>query len=242
MTTVALSPYNGATRKGVEQIQTTLRDAVAKSRAALEAAIKDNEETATDVFHPSERAFQTDWEKQTERRKRSRTNSVLHVKLGTALYSVITLGLSTASYTAFNDKGSAVTVGGGLFFALLALAAGVVGAVPYVRTVRKHLRARSLGYIEHFTHWNTLRMHMAWAVSEKAVYAVIRDHGSETLTVNRIPFDAVQACAFREFEGTAFADIYSKAGNFFTIIDPTSDKVSGAKNLVDLINATALKK
>lgn len=242
MTTFALIPYNGATRKGVEEIHATLSEANARSRAALEAAIRDNGETATDVFHPSERAFQTDWEKEAENRKRLKASDANDIQFFTAMYSIFTLAPLVASFTAFHSKTSASPLTDGLAFAFLALAVGIVGGVPYFKTLRKYLAERSHGHIARFLHWNAKRMHLTWAISDKAVYTVTREQKSETLTVIRIPFDEVQACAFREREGMSFADVYSKAGEFFTIIDPTSEKLSGAKNLVDLINAKAPKK
>ncbi|MCZ7860805.1 hypothetical protein O9X98_05255 [Agrobacterium salinitolerans] len=242
MTTVALTPYDGATRKGADQIRSTLTDAAAKSRAALEAAIRDNGETASDVYHPAERAFQADWARQAERRTWWKKSNILDVKIGTAAYLVLPLVLSVASCAALHDRTSANPVGGAIFFAALALAAALIGAIPYAKVLHKFLLARSLGHIDDFTRWNSLRMHLAWALTDKAVYTVTRDPKTETLTVNRIPLDEVQACAFREFEGTAFSEIYSNAGNFFTILDPASEKVSGAKNVVDLINARVPKK
>lgn len=172
------------------------------------------------MFHPAEPAFQADWEKQTERRKWEKTSNTLDVKLGTTLYSVATLGLSAISYAIFNDKAIADPDAAGSFFAFLALAAGIIGAIPYWRTVRKYLLARSLGHIEHFTHWNTLRMHLAWAISDKAVYAVTRDHKTETLTVNRIPSTKYRRMLSVSSKALHLQTSTSKAGNFFTILDP----------------------
>jgi hypothetical protein len=239
MTSYAMTPYNGATRKGVEHIQATLREASAKSRVALEASITENDEVLDDAFHPSERALQASWEKNIDRHKRElrddRDDRDEILFGGAATIGIPSL-VGFLSLVAFSDKTLSNPSFWGFAFAALGAAFFCAFSIHYTKFLVKYLRERSLGFTTRFVYWNRLRMSMAWAITDKAVYVVNRDNNSETLTVCRIAFDDVQACAFRDMEGTPFVDLYNKAGKAFTLLDPTGERTAGAAKLASLIS------
>lgn len=237
MTTVALTPFNGATRKGVEHIQTTIKEAAGKSRAVIEEVVKANGETIAEIVHPSESGFQADWETNSDRRERWRKSDREDV-IGAGVGLAAATGLFTVlSAVGFHDTTTPDPFALGLAFAIGALGVATVGGYKYAKFVARYLGERSRGHTTRFTEWNRFRIHQTWAMTDEALYVANRDEKSDTLTVTRLAYADIQACAFRKQDGYVGTSVYDKEGNCFYIIYPSSERITSASRLAELVNA-----
>jgi hypothetical protein len=237
MTTIALTPFNGATRKGVEHIQAFIKEGASKARAAIDAAVKEHGETIVDIVHPAESGFQAHWEIAAEQRKYWRKSDKGDAKWAGAIL-VFGTGLASAfSYAGFHDKTTTDPFGLGLTLAVLAFGVATIGGYHYAKLLAKFLKDRSRGYTDRFIEWNRSRVHHAWAMTEDAVYITKRDTKIDTLTVIRIAYGDIQACVHRKEDGYVGASLADKEGNTFYILSPASDRIPNAIRLAGCINA-----
>jgi hypothetical protein len=235
MTTVAMTPFKGATRKGVEQIQAAIKEGAAKSKAAIDEAVKSAGETIIEIVHPSEIAFQTDWEAISDLRERWRKSDKEDVVThGVALVFAIAL-TSFLSLVGYHDETIENPFVFGLIAAIVIFGIVTIGGYKYAKLVANYLVERSRGHTTHFLRHNGLRIHQAWAISEKALYVTNRHDKNETLTVTRIEFTNIQACAFRKLEGYAGTAVFDKEGNSFYIMSPTNERITSASRLAELV-------
>lgn len=237
MTTVALTPFNGATRKGVEHIQTTIREGAAKSRMALEEAVKAVGETIVEIVHPSEAGFQADWEKNSDFRKRWRESDRTEVIAAGVGLVVATGALACLSAAGFHDKTVPDPFALGLTFAIVAFGLATLGGYKYARFLAKYLGDRTRGHTSRFTEWNRFCVHQAWAMTDEALYVANRDKKSDTLTVTRLAYADIQACAHRKQDGYVHASVYDKEGSYFYIFSPSNERITSASRLAELVNA-----
>lgn len=237
MTTIALTPFKGATRKGVEHIQSVIKEGASKARAAIDEVVKENGETIIDIVHPAEGGFQADWEIGADRRKRWSDSDKFEVRMsGVAL--VLVTGLTAfLSCAGFQDKTTTDPFALGMTLAALSLGVAVIGGYKYGKFLAGFLADRARGYTRDFTKWNSLRTHQAWAMTAEAIYVTKRAEKSDTLTVTRIAYGDIQACAHRKEDGYVGASLFDKEGNPFYILSPASERIPNATRLAELINA-----
>ncbi|MCS4088993.1 hypothetical protein [Rhizobium sp. BK176] len=237
MTTIALIPFNGATRKGIEHIQAFINEGASKARAAIDVAVKENGETIVDIVHPAESGFQTDWELETERRKRWISSEKGDVKTLGFFLAIATGLASFLSCIGFQDKTTSDPFALGILFATLALGIAVIGGYHYAKFAADFFKERARGYTGYFTKRNGRRIHQAWAMTADAVYISNRDDEADTLTVTRVAYRDIQACAHRKEDGYVGASLFDKEGNPFYILSPASERIANATRLVELVNA-----
>jgi hypothetical protein len=236
MTTIALTPFNGATRKGVEQIQAFIKEGASKARAAIDEAVKENGETIVDIVHPAESGFLADWEIGAERRKRWTDSEKVDVRMCGFVLVAVTGGAALLSCVGFHDKTATDPFALGITFAALAFGIATIGGYKYGKFFAKFLGERARGYTGHFTEWNRFRTHQAWAMTAEAVYITKRDEKRDTLTVTRIAYCDIQACTHRKEDGYVGAGLVDKEGNPFYILSPASDRIANATRLAEFIN------
>lgn len=237
MTTVSKTPFQGLTREGLEDIQKFIQDGAMSSKAAIETVAKDHGETLFDFYHPSQRAYEIDWENSVKDRDRSRRllrEGAIVVPLLAIAVTAVLATASTSLYFAPEAAGNLVV---SLFLPLVTLGAALSGTVIASREIKSFLRERRLGFSGYFKKFMAWRSSAAWATSENALYVAHIDRDREGLVeVRRLPFSEIQGGVYAEMKGVQIARVYENKGECFALATPQGPEVSCAQDLVKLIN------
>jgi hypothetical protein len=236
MTIHVLKAFNGATRAGVERIDWELEVAAAESRVALDDAVNVNSESLDEVVHPSDVGFQQDWEKCAKLRKRQAASDRSDVIFGWLIVAAFTAIFSVLLVLTLNGPGVQNPVPEAIVWSLVGATIVGLGAYKCTKLLIGYLRERSLGHVTRFVERNRCRAYQAWGLTNEALYIVKRDDGADTLTVDRIAYKNIQACAHRNVDGAIFADVYDTNGSFYTILSPVNENIHTAQDLAAAVN------
>ncbi|MDW9928074.1 hypothetical protein [Sinorhizobium meliloti] len=222
MTVVAMKPFHGATREGVEFIERWIRESRTRTGYLIVSTAAKHGEALSEIATSSKAAYEMQWAHFSNLRAigvTTKRDEVIYFGANLALYSFFLLLIG---WLAPGLLGGAI---GDMVRSLSSFGIAVlsVGGVVWARLLGEFLESRGLGYADLFTGDNTLALR-AWGISDSAIYIVEHDVESGSPRSRRIPNSCIKEFAFDatplgnrtslfEIDGTRH-DLYEPAGRY----------------------------
>jgi hypothetical protein len=241
MTANAKIPFKDVTREGIDQIRAVFAEGVRQSGEFITSASRNDGDEVVDLFHPSERALEIDWERDRDATERHRASICADAFLGVAQMVGLTLVGGFCSIFFANAQPQPGFKEVSFFLAIATVLGLLVGGPLLYNSFRRYISERRVGFIAGFIDRSVKRRaNVALGISKNAVYFCLpKDELYGVLLTTRIPFDNIQTCSFHEHEGTEIATLYTKSGKSFPIAMPVGNGLTGAEALAGHIRKLA---
>jgi hypothetical protein len=236
MTSIPKEAFQGATRRGVEDIRRNLEEAKQATSAAINVSLDDHGEKLIEIFHRSERGSEIDWATYKKNRQSAKDDLIYFpIFLGFMFLFVgaIAIGFLHLIAVIFpTEKAPTDIQDFGLFLGILA----IVSAFPITASLKNLLKEQRLGYTSWFKSQVRYRIHNAWAISQGAIYAArLKRPDDDMIEVERISYNDIQACVHADYDGLQVTLLYTKTGQVFSLSEPVGSNIKGAANLANHI-------
>lgn len=232
MTAITITPFEGATFRGIEHIQDWRRRGEEKAIAALREAAAAHGEDLADVITPAERAYHLDWNRYERHREIDASNLRFGMVFPGVVIPLVFVGIAAAGMASGDIATTSELVG---YLSASALFAAMIVGGP----LKRYVAARALGFAKSFTERNTLFPNHAWSLSEDALYVTEnRDPKSKqaAIAVRRIAWSELQHATWRKSGDILFVDVADRNGDYYMMPEPKGSSVRGAAHFCELIN------
>ena len=160
-------------------------------------------------------------------------DAILHSVLNVIIVPAVAICLVLGA-TLYFGKSNAIAAS---VAPILLVSAGIGFGVSAARFI-KAVKARAEGHIDYFVnHYIDWRAVRSVAMTDEALYFTELEKDAVAVTVRRIRYVDVQACAFSVDNGVGIFRVFGNDGCHLAVAEPRNERIRGASHLRELVAA-----